>query len=107
LCFLLVTGQCFLSFLPDTYFLFDVILVAYLIVHLFLSVRCRLFHVCCSIKNVFIKNVFMVCKCDNDIFFVLEQPDAGEDAEFVRAKYFFRDEFLVKDSCTCFLELFQ
>ena len=49
----------------------------------------------------------MVCKCDNDIFFVLEQPDAGEDAEFVRAKYFFRDEFLVKDSCTCFLELFQ
>jgi len=30
------------------------------------------------------------------LFCLLEQPDAGEDPEFVRAKYFFRDEFLVK-----------
>jgi len=31
------------------------------------------------------------------MFCFLEQPEAGEDPEFVRAKYFFRDEFLVKD----------
>jgi len=36
-------------------------------------------------------------------FCLLEQPEAGEDPEFVRAKYFFRDEFLVTYFYCCFL----
>jgi len=38
-----------------------------------------------------------------NVFCIAEQPDAGEDPEFVRAKYFFRDEFLVNDVMFCVL----